>query len=201
MFTSSPNKIFYNITIIIMEEFKDVKWYEWFYQVSNLWRVKSLYCYKWNIWRILRYALWTKWYPQVALQKTEKWIKTKKSIAIHRLVALAFIPRIENKPQVNHIDWDKTNNNVDNLEWCDNWENIKHSYDFLWRSKIRPKHSEETKIKLWKRVWQYNLDWNLIKIWDTVMLASNNLWCNHSSICKVCTWIKKTCYGFIWKYV
>ena len=99
------------------EIWKDVEDYEGLYQVSNLGRVKSSYTN-----RILKGRKHTHGYLMVNLYKNSN-VSNK---MIHRLVAQAFIPNSENKPQVNHVDEDKTNNVVSNIEWMTATENINH---------------------------------------------------------------------------
>ena len=109
-----------------MEEiWKDVKGYEGLYQVSNLGRVKS-FDTKDKLDRIRKGRILKGYkqgggYLQVSLYKNGKHKKY-----IHRLVAQAFIPNPEHKPQVNHIDEIKTNNMVSNLEWSTSKENLNH---------------------------------------------------------------------------
>lgn len=74
--------------------------------------------------RILKPIIVTKGYLHVILCLGGKRLQ----ISVHRLVALAFIPNPENKPQVNHIDCNKKNNLVNNLEWVTNRENIIHAH-------------------------------------------------------------------------
>jgi hypothetical protein len=100
------------------------------YQVSNLGKIKSLRrevpCNKGKRLieeKILKYTLSNKGYYQIQLTKNSKYYQK----TIHRLVAEAFIENPENKEQINHIDADKTNNKIENLEWVTRKENMKHA--------------------------------------------------------------------------
>lgn len=75
---------------------------------------------------------------------------------IHRLVALAFIPNPNNLPQVNHIDGNKQNNNVSNLEWCTNRENSYHYYVLCNNKRPNAKLSEEEVKKIKSLLSTYN---------------------------------------------
>jgi predicted XRE-type DNA-binding protein len=90
--------------------------------------------------REIKRPLNRKGYAMVMLYNGEK----RKLYAIHRLVAEHFIPNKSNNPQVNHIDGNKLNNNINNLEWVTASENIQHSYD----KKLTPSGENHHQSKL-----------------------------------------------------
>ena len=102
-----------------MEIFKTVQGYDGLYEVSNYGNVKSL---KFGKEKILKPRDNNRGYLCVRLYKDGKWKDNK----VHRLVVSVFVPNPDNLPEVNHKDEDKTNNNVDNLEWCTHEYNINH---------------------------------------------------------------------------
>ena len=99
---------------------RHVEGYENSYEVTSSGEVLSL---KRKVSKVLAPGKDKKGYLRVSLSEGGK-AKTHK---VHRLVAKAFIPNPDNLPQVNHIDEDKTNNHVSNLEWCTNKHNVTHS--------------------------------------------------------------------------
>ena len=99
---------------------KDIKGFEGLYKISNDGKVWSEYKKDY-----LKPRLSMDGYERVALSKNNK----RYEYRVARLVAETFVENPENKPQVNHIDYNIRNNWYENLEWCDNYENAHYSYD------------------------------------------------------------------------
>ena len=118
---------------VMSEIWRDIAGYEGLYQVSNMGRVRSIdHIVKTKTGKDMfvkgmmkKPTTYKGGYQYVNLQHRKK----KKMFQVHRLVAAAFIPNPDNKPEVNHIDAVKDNNCVSNLEWVTGEENNKHAID------------------------------------------------------------------------
>lgn len=186
------------------EIWKDIRGYEGKYQVSNLGNVKSLSrrikC------KNKRYRIIKSFNIRLLIMKNNYlfvnlWNNNKcKRVLVHRLVAETFIPNPENKPEVNHIDGNKQNNCVDNLEWCTKSENTKHSYNIGLREAQKNNISINNKLIKSKPVLQYDLEGSFIKEYSSVSQAAmyNNF--SQGAISNVCRHERKQAYNYKWEY-
>jgi hypothetical protein len=188
------------------EIWKPVVNYVGYYEVSNLGNVHSIdrtifdkngvmYIRKG---KTLKPSLNKSGYLQVALSIDNK----LNSHTVHTLVANAFIENIDNKPTVNHIDGNKQNNNVLNLEWATKSEQAIHSLNHnlrkipnSWIGKFGSKHGASKKVS------QYTKDNVHITDHDSIIEAANKYNIHPSLIIGVCKGRKKTSCGYIWKYL
>ena len=180
----------------MQEIWKDLPDYEGLYEISNLGNVRTVFRYK-TIYNykckdfikiplkqvILKGSVSKSGYRQIVLRKDNK-CKLK---LVHRLVAETFIPNPNNYPQVNHKDEDKTNNRVDNLEWC----TCKYNMNYGTVSKRIAK-------KFHKKVNQYSLQGDFIKTWDSIKEA--NTYYNTSHISECCRGHLKQVKNYVWRY-
>lgn len=113
----------------MIEKWKDISGYEGYYQVSTFGRIRAM-GHKYQRKGVYILALHENngyGYLLADLHKDNKY----KSVAVHRLVAETFIPNPEKLSEVNHIDGNKQNNNVDNLEWVSRSQNCWHRCNIL----------------------------------------------------------------------
>ncbi len=190
----------------MQEKWKDIKGFEGLYQVSNLGRVKSLERYKENHGKLQKVEekiktinIKNSGYQFVQLYKNNKY----KNLMVHRLVAQAFIPNVNNKPQINHIDGNKLNNNVTNLEWITKSENEKHAWNAGLKQcteKLKETTRKTNKEYKSKPINQLDLQGNYIRTWLNAHEASRLLGIDRSTISQCCTGGRrnKTAGGYKW---
>lgn len=160
---------------------KNIAGYEGLYQISNYGDVKSLnYLHTGNE-RILKPGNNGGGYLCVFLCKNGK----VKKFFVHRLVAETFLENPENFPQVNHIDENKQNNVVTNLEWCSSQYNMTYNNKHLRNAK---------KIACYK-------DNKLVKIYDAIVDVENDGFSHHQNVCSALKGRIKSAYGYSWKYI
>lgn len=186
------------------ELWKEVVGYEGIYEVSNLGNIKSL---KRNV-----NTLFGKPRMQEEFILLKENLKggylgcnlsnngSVKKVKIHRIVAISFIPNKENKPCVNHIDGNKKNNKLENLEWATYKENSVHASEnglssTYWLGKGGKGYFANKKIN------QYDTSMNYIKTHDSATLASKEVGVNKSGIIRAANGKIQTSGGFKWKYI
>lgn len=172
------------------------------FMVSNMGNVKSLdrsIKYSNGVIRFKHGQLLTKCiskgYEIVGIKENGT-VKTKK---VHRLVAQAFIPNPENKPEVNHIDGNKRNNCVENLEWCTASENSKHAF----RTGLYKSMNNWQDISCHqanKEVIQMDLDGNELNRFFSAEEAFRKTGIHSSCICNCIRGRYKQANGYKWKH-
>lgn len=167
-------------------EWRDVPGYEGLYQVSDTGLVLSL-PREGSDGRILRPDITRDGYAQVRLCKNglkHRWL-------VHRLVALAFLPNPALKAEVNHIDGDKLNNALSNLEWSTRSENQQHAYDngLTHANKVRRANARAVRRS----------DGVVFESLSKAARALGSPWAV-STISECCNGKRRTCCGYTWQY-
>lgn len=181
------------------EIWKDIHIPNYEYQVSNLGRVRSKNRKVSNHTgivekksQIMKPHINYKGYAICCISNKNK----KKNISIHRLVAIAFIPNPNNYPQINHIDGNKQNNCVNNLEWCNNSLNQLHAYKMGLNKRVEDagrKRIQICKIDMKTK--------EIIDIYNSINDASKENKLNAANINSVRKGKRNHCGGFIWKEI
>lgn len=187
-----------------MEEWKDIPWYEWQYQASDLWRIRNIK-FRWhNEIHILSESYSKDWYCIVALNRDPK--------KVHRLIAITFLPNPDNKETVNHIDGDKKNNTKSNLEWATRSENMLHAFATGLKTVTKnhhfyTNHPRTSKWKFWqlskkaKLIHQYTMAWDFIKEWYWWAEVERETWIRQSAVSACCLWKIKHAGWYKWMYI
>lgn len=174
------------------EEWKDVKGYEGIYEISNLGNVKSFYSGK-----IISQKKNNRGYMVVDLYKNRQ----RKSFLVHRIVAISFLNKDKLCNDVNHIDENKENNCVENLEWCTHKENVnkwcKNNTEKVGRKQFK---STEKYRKLDMNISMFNKDGSFIKTYTRASDIKKELNKDISCIIQCCDGKRKSAYGYKWKF-
>ena len=185
-----------------MEElWKDIEGYEGLYKISNMGNVLSLNFGAKNNrlsgkQQLLKISRSSSGYYHVQLWNNG----VSSTKLIHILVADAFIPKPSGKTEVNHIDGNKANNTVLNLEWVTPKENLTHAVENGLKRKSPMLGRTGRKNVLSKPVLQIGTDGSIVKKWDSTYDAQQEGGFNQNSIRSCACGFTKTYKGFVWRY-
>ena len=160
------------------EIWKDIPNYEGLYQASNLGNIRSLK----NRWgnriepRLVKQQKTKKGYKRVRLSKKNK----SKTFMVHRIIYITFIKDVENGLEINHKDFNRENNKINNLEMINHTKNVRYS-------KAKP-------------IIQLSLNNEYIRKWDCIRDVEKEIGIDHRQICACLLGKRQTCHGYKWKY-
>ena len=194
------------------EVWKDVVGYEGLYMVSSMGRIKSLERQVWNksnqcyhtiMEKISLQTIPKRGYPHLTLSKDG----VRKTFNTHRLVASAFIPNLDNKPDIDHINTIRTDNRVENLRWVTRKENSNN----LLTLKHMSESKKGEKHHMWKKygklhhnhkpIVQLSLKGEYIKTWDCAADVERDLKIDHRQIAAALKGKHKSAEKFLWVYI
>lgn len=181
------------------EQWRPIPQYEGLYEISTFGKVRSIALYTNHHTLVMRKSaimlkqeITVDGYSRVVLCKNGM----KKHMAVHRLVALTYIPNPNNLPQVNHKDENPQNNSVDNLEWCTGKQNCNYG---LHRQRISQRLN--TKHHLSKPVARLDTSGNIIETFKSTREAARKIGVRSENISRCCNGKYKLVCGSKWKYI
>lgn len=177
--------------MLVKEVWKEIDGYNGRYLISNYGRIKNR-----DGW-IMKQKPSKDGYVRILLFNGKKY----KAEYTHILVAKAFLPKPTSKSEVNHIDADKSNNLLWNLEWVTRSENHYHAVSLGLKPENPTKGKRYEDNPCVKPVYQYDMQGNFMKKWNSRREAADFYGCQPNSISRAMNGERKSCAGFIWRHL
>lgn len=178
------------LAVLVTEGYVAVEGYEGLYMINKAGSVWSL---RWA--REIKVTTGT--YKRVKLTDENN---HRRTVDLHRILAEAFIPRVEGCNVVDHWDEDKHNNDLSNLRWTTHRENVTRGTSKERRMKTYLDNAEKNLGHRYE-VAQYTLEGELVATYESATQASRELGYDQGTLSKVCNGKKKQAYGFVWSFV
>ncbi len=173
-----------------MDNWKDIPWYEWLYQINWLTNeIKSLSYGKTKRPKILKLDIKEYGHIKTCLYKNKK----RWNCWFHQIVMLIKEWPCPEWLEVCHNDWNPQNNNPDNLRYDTRRNNVVDTVkmwrcNFIWHTRWA------------RRIVQYKKSWEIVKVWNSQMEIHRALWISQWNIWYCCSWKRNVAWWFIWKY-